>query len=488
MIENKIKTKRSKKNCLSIPSIQFVKSATPSSLLPLPLPYTPILSSTTMKLFPSLLTKILATTIAVLVVPATAAEYEPLAVCPDGSGVQAGETIPEYLQVLETQSSGQTTVLSNAYCTLPDDGLDLYVKIVQSAIANDSFAFLETCLFDFAAALQYAQAVASGNACTDGNAFLRRECAEGTEIGFIATLSNATHSTYMDLNVPMCVKPVCDQTVLQEVVRDVFFDILSPAARDTYWINNNYTVDRTYTPTAQCNYEQFGKAVRDPNLFCTDASAANNCNTVKLVDVEIGPYNFDGTTSDEPRIAAFAVAFCDDGADDGSCMDSMPAGLARVHSLPGPASDPYCLLGKLMTSYNITGELSSKTYDEGKYCSRKTARSRTGLPCVNAKKGRKFKVEGVNQEKYCWWYAKKRKCSSKIADEDRRVWSSCARSCGQYPPCVNAKKGEKFKVEGVKKEKHCGWYAKKRKCSSKIADRDGGGRVFSACAKSCRMC
>ena len=318
-----------------------------------------------------------------LVVPATAAEYEPLAVCPDGSGVQAGETIPEYLQVLETQSSGKTTRLSYAYCTLPDDGLDLYVKIVQSAIANDpSFTFLETCLFDFAAALQYAQADASGNGCTDGNAFLRRECAEGTEIGFIATLSNATHSTYMDLNVPMCVKPVCDQTVLQEVVRDVFFDILSPAARDTYWINNNYTVDRTYTPTAQCNYEQFGKAMRDPtNLFCTDASAANNCNTVKLVDMEIGPYNFDGTTSDEPRFAAFAVAFCDDGADGGSCMDSMPAGLARVHSLPGPASDPYCLLGKLMTSYNITGELSSKTYDKGEYCSRDTTLSRMGL-CV----------------------------------------------------------------------------------------------------------
>ena len=54
--------------------------------------------------------------------------------------------------------------------------------------------------------------------------------------------------------------------------------------------------------------------------------------------------------------------------------------------------------------------------------------------------------------------------------------------------CTNTKKGRKFKVKGVKQEKRCGWYAKKRKCYRKIANKDGGGRVFTACAKSCRMC
>ena len=56
--------------------------------------------------------------------------------------------------------------------------------------------------------------------------------------------------------------------------------------------------------------------------------------------------------------------------------------------------------------------------------------------------------------------------------------------------CTNTKKGRKFKVliKGVKQEKCCGWYAKKGKYNRKIADKDGGGQVFSACAKSCRMC
>jgi len=440
-----------------------------------------------MKLFPSLLTKILATTIAVLVVPSSANVLpSPLAVCPDDVPPQAGKVIPQYLQDLEEQTQGLTTQISYGYCTLPDAGLDLYVKIVQSAMANDpSGRFLGTCLPDFADALQYAAAKTSDNNCYGGNPFLRRDCdEETTEIGFITTVSNTTHSMDIDLSVPMCVTSVCDQTVLQLVVTAVFFDILP---NPTYWIDNNFIADRTYTPSAQCNYEQFGKAIRNPtNFFCTDESAAK-CNTVKLVDMTIGPYEFDGTTSNEEPFAAFAVAFCDDG----ECMASMPVGIARAYSEPSDISDPYCTLGKLMTSYNITVELSSKTYDEGEYCLRKPARSRMGLlPCVNAKKGSKFKVEGVKREKYCGWYAKKRKCSSKIADEDGGgpVFSACAKSCGQYPPCVNAKKGSKFKVEGVKREKHCGWYAKKRKCSSKIADRDGGGRVFSACAKSCRMC
>ena len=54
--------------------------------------------------------------------------------------------------------------------------------------------------------------------------------------------------------------------------------------------------------------------------------------------------------------------------------------------------------------------------------------------------------------------------------------------------CTNTKKGRKFKVKGVKQEKRCGWYAKKGKYNRKIADKDGGGQVFLACAKSCRMC
>ena len=110
--------------------------------------------------------------------------------------------------------------------------------------------------------------------------------------------------------------------------------------------------------------------------------------------------------------------------------------------------------------------------------------------CTNTKKGRKFKVKGVKQEKRCGWYANKGKCYSKIADKDGggRVFSACGKSCGQCAPCVNIKKERKFKVKGVKQETYCFWYAKKGKCQSKIAVKDGGGQVFLACAKSCRIC
>ena len=111
------------------------------------------------------------------------------------------------------------------------------------------------------------------------------------------------------------------------------------------------------------------------------------------------------------------------------------------------------------------------------------------LICTNTKKT-KFKVKGMKQEKRCDWYAKKGRCHNKIAVKDGggRVFSACAKSCGQCAPCVNTNKGRKFKVQGVQQEKRCGWYAKKGKCRNKVADKDGGGRVFSACAKSCGQC
>jgi len=103
--------------------------------------------------------------------------------------------------------------------------------------------------------------------------------------------------------------------------------------------------------------------------------------------------------------------------------------------------------------------------------------------CTNTKIG-KFKVKGVKRKKKCKWYAKKGKCNSKIAGKDGggKVFSACGKSCDK-----NTKIG-KFKVQGVKQKKKCDWFAKKRKCKSKIAEEDGGGKVFVACAKSCRVC
>ena len=96
----------------------------------------------------------------------------------------------------------------------------------------------------------------------------------------------------------------------------------------------------------------------------------------------------------------------------------------------------------------------------------------------------KFKVKGVKRKKKCKWYAKNGKCNSKIAGKDGggKVFSACGKSCDK-----NTKIG-KFKIEGVKRKRKCAGWAKRNKCKRKIDDEDGGGKVFVACAKSCRMC
>merc|ERR1711865_1282338 len=125
--------------------------------------------------------------------------------------------------------------------------------------------------------------------------------------------------------------------------------------------------------------------------------------------------------------------------------------------------------------------------------------------------------KGSKQKKTCDKWAQKGKCSKNIADEDGggRVFEACCGQCGlsaapsaapslapsaapsaapsvapsaaPSAACTNTKIG-KFKVKGVKREKKCQWYAKKGKCNSKIAGKDGGGRVYVVCAKSCRTC
>merc|ERR1711865_229034 len=51
--------------------------------------------------------------------------------------------------------------------------------------------------------------------------------------------------------------------------------------------------------------------------------------------------------------------------------------------------------------------------------------------------------------------------------------------------CTNTKKGT-FQVKGSKKKKNCKGWAKKGKCNKQM--KDGSGKVFSVCGKSCDYC
>lgn len=264
--------------------------------------------------------------------------------------------------------------LGGTYCYLVgiNQGFaNLFEIVVSKSVEIDpTYAFLSECLED----------VLAGSLSTQTGACREINCEDGkTEFAIFSEVKNVTTATTLGWDTPLCLKASCDTDVLQQVLTETYLDFFDFVSVD--WRNRNFTATATYTPTAECLYDQIVDPVENPELYCSGDNAPV-CSNIKLVEITIG------------EDAPFEVAICDDN----DCIASVgTADIAGHYATGYMSANPFCIEDEGRNFQNkfqtepVTSKYSDKAFESKSYCSAKAASRRTGRCNTTSKATKKGK-------------------------------------------------------------------------------------------------